>query len=48
VINIAKATDNAVNSGASRLRAEDAFPSPAEAGETHARSGMDLLAEELE
>lgn len=30
-----------MNSGASRLRAEDAFPSPAEAGDTHARSGMD-------
>ncbi|MEU3795605.1 hypothetical protein AB0F07_38435, partial [Streptomyces fructofermentans] len=29
------------HSGASRLRVEDAFPSPTEAGDTHARSGMD-------
>ncbi|WP_369229685.1 hypothetical protein AB5J56_02915 [Streptomyces sp. R21] len=41
MINLAEATDNAVNSGASRFRAVDAFPSPAEAGDTHARSGME-------
>lgn len=30
----------AANSGAARLRSKNAFPSPAEAGDTHARSGM--------
>jgi hypothetical protein len=41
VINVVHATDNAVIPGAPRLRPKDAFPSPAEAGDTHARSGMD-------
>ncbi|MGW2559410.1 organomercurial lyase [Streptomyces sp. NPDC001514] len=40
MINLAEATDNEENSGASHLRAKDAFPSPAEAGDTHARSRM--------
>ena len=32
--------EGAEHSGAAHLRAKDAFPSPAEAGDTHARSGM--------